>query len=246
MDRAALLSAAAKAASAAAAGVDDIDEQRALDGNRFEFRIRFGCNGPAAKDSQAVMSWSFESKDRTLRVQAAPDLSKDDPLIGGIAGDAFEAAEGFWVPRPWMLQATCPAKPEAMPAEPPTTPAPPAATPGKVPAEPDLVNIEPPPLAEHRVAIAQFFSPTDSRTLRRDGRPYKATTILDDTQQPSDEGYDLVLSGRLKRLPDRRVIECRAGQPNRAPRCVISASFDRVWIERPGSGEVIAEWGGGG
>ena len=42
MNRSAVLQAVAKAASAAALGRDDAAEQRSLDGDRFEVRIRFG------------------------------------------------------------------------------------------------------------------------------------------------------------------------------------------------------------
>ena len=101
-------------------------------------------------------------------------------------------------------------------------------------------------MAQHRVGIAQFFSDTDSRTLRRDGRPYQATKALADGQAPSAQGYDLVLSGRLKRLPDGRVIACKVEQASRPPQCIVSVDFDRVWIERPDTKESLAEWNAGG
>jgi hypothetical protein len=56
-------------------------------------------------------------------------------------------------------------------------------------------------------------------------------------------GFTLVLSGRLKALPDRRVILCSARGPDSPPECVVSAEFDRVWIEHPATKEVVAQWG---
>jgi hypothetical protein len=249
MDRAALLAAVAQAASAAAGGLDDGEAQRKLDGQQFEVRLRFGCSGPTEVADEKSMSWRFDQAKRTLRLRAAPDISMEQPLPAAIAGDAFEAAEGFWVPRPWLLQPGCPVVPP-----PPPTPAAPqpvdAGTKAKGPLRPAAeakAAVEAArAIAQQRVGIAQFFSHTDSRTLRRDGRPYEATKVLEEGQAPSAQGYDLVLSGRLKRLPDGRVIACKVEQPDLPPRCIVSADFDRVWIERPDTKESLAEWNAGG
>jgi hypothetical protein len=48
------------------------------------------------------------------------------------------------------------------------------------------------------------------------------------------------------RLPNGRVIVCMVVQPDRPPQCIVSVDFDRVWIERPDSGESLAEWNAGG
>jgi hypothetical protein len=55
---------------------------------------------------------------------------------------------------------------------------------------------------------------------------------------------DLVLTGRLRRLPEGRVILCRpvAGSP---PACVISAEFEQVRIENNITGEQLAQWSRG-
>jgi hypothetical protein len=54
-----------------------------------------------------------------------------------------------------------------------------------------------------------------------------------------------VLSGRLKSLEGKGVIRCSTAKgPDQPPDCVISADFDRVWIENPETGERLAEWGG--
>jgi hypothetical protein len=257
MDRARLLAAVAQAASAAAGGLDDGEVQRKLDGQPFEVRVRFGCSGPTPTPDEKAMSWRFDEAKRTLRLRAAPDISIDQPLPAAIAGEGFEAAEGFWIPRPWLLQPGCPVVPAPPPVKDSESPAvtkkapAPASAPApaptaKPPAEADLSNPEPPAVAQHRVGIAQFFSDTDSRTLRRDGRPYEATKALAEGQAPSAQGYDLVLSGRLKRLPSGRVIACHVERPDRAPQCIVSADFDRVWIERPDTKESLAEWNAGG
>ncbi|MDQ3144262.1 MAG: hypothetical protein M3Q57_05210, partial [Pseudomonadota bacterium] len=57
LDRAALLGAVAQAASAFAAGADDREAQGALDGRRFVVKLRFGCRGPAAEDSEESLKW---------------------------------------------------------------------------------------------------------------------------------------------------------------------------------------------
>jgi hypothetical protein len=261
MNRAALLAAVAQAASAAAGGLDDGQAQRELDGKPFEVRIRFGCSGPTEVPDEKAMSWRFDDAKRTLRLRAAPDISIDQPLPAAIAGDAFEAAEGFWVPRPWLLQPGCPVVPPPAPVQPPeaptatnktgmnkagTTKVATKAPASKAAAGTGPAAQEPSAIAHHRVAIAQFFSETDSRTLRRDGRPYEATKALAEGQAPSAQGYDLVLSGRLKRLPNGRVIACKVEQPDRPPQCIVSADFDRVWIERPDTKESLAEWNAGG
>lgn len=245
MGRAELLAAVTQAASAAAGGVDDGDAQMKLDGKPFEVRLRFGCGGPAEVAAGTAMSWRFDPAKRTLRLRAAPDISIDQPLPAAIAGDRFEAAEGFWIARPWLLQPGCPAVPQ--PADSAREkPAAAVSTAEKASGEPSAVTEPVSDTAEHRIGIAQFFSDTDSRTSRRDGRPYEATKSLAEGQAPSAQGYDLVLSGRLKRLPDGRVIACRVEQPDRPPQCIASVDFDRVWIERPDTQESIAEWSAGG
>ena len=247
MDRAGLLAAVAQAASAAAGGLDDGEAQRTLDGKQFEIRLRFGCSGPTELADKTSMNWRFDQAKRTLRLSAAPDISIEQPLPAGIAGDSFEAAEGFWVPRPWLLQQGCPVvPPPPPPPQPAKTQSPTKAAAPEASTETKVAVQKPPAPAQHRIGIAQFFSDTDSRTLRRDGRPYEATKVLEEGQAPSAQGYDLVLSGRLKRLPSGRVIACKVEQTDRPPQCIVSVDFDRVWIERPDTKESLAEWNAGG
>ena len=69
-----------------------------------------------------------------------------------------------------------------------------------------------------------------------------AVKVLEDGALPSRQGYDLVLSGRLKKLPDGRVIACRALGVEAPPECVISAQFDRVRIQTPDGKSTLGEW----
>lgn len=229
MDRAALLEAVAKAASAVGLGQNDAEEQRRLDGKRFEVRIRFGCAITAQPGSTAgPFNVRFNGEDRTLRVRASPDLTLDDPFVAALGGETIEAVEGFWMRRPWLLTDGCP----VVPPSPPQSP------------DPQSAN-EPAAAASrsHRVGLGQFFTSADSRTQRRQERAYEATKVLGEGERPSREGYNLVLSGRLRKLSGGRSIHCRILGPNQPPECVISAEFDRVRIETPGSKDVLAEWG---
>ncbi|MEO8455985.1 MAG: hypothetical protein ABI454_12580 [Sphingomicrobium sp.] len=228
LDRTAILAAVAQAASAHAAGADDLAAQRRLDGRQFEFRIRFGCRGPSNDLPEQGLGWSRDPERGTLRVRAKPTLTGDDPLVQELGGARFEAVEGFWIPRPWLLQPVCPVAAAVQAAV------------DEV-AEEDAKVAEPIPRWP-RIGIAQFYSETDPRTGRRSMRSYEAVKTMKPGQPIGSQGFDLVLSGRMKALPDKRVIACSAKGAQSPPDCIISADFDRVWIEASGSEEVIAEW----
>ena len=255
LDRASLLAAVAEAASATAAGSEMPEEIRSLDGRQFEIRIRFGCRGPATDLGTRWLGWSFDAEGRRIQVRAAPTISKEDALIGRIGGDQFEAVEGFWIPRPWLLQPVCPAtaaiqRTEQAEPEPKPSPRSMADERGeqKEPSRPetgDGEGTEPEPTPP-RIGIAQFFTENDPRTGRRDMRPYEARHTLAEGKAISSQGYNLVLAGRLRALPGTGgAIHCSARGGDSPPECVVSAEFLRVWIEQPETGEVIAQWGGG-
>ncbi len=230
LDRERLLLAAIRAASAFAAGSNDSKAQRDLDGKRFELRMRFGCGD----GDDAARGWRFDEAKRTLRLRVTPDISQEDPVAAKVAGERYETVEGLWLRRPWLLIASCPAIPEPAPAE---------AT-GQQAPEPEP-QVAQPMVRAARVGVAQFSSPTDSRTTRRKQRPYESTKILDEGQEPSRQGYDFVLSGRLRALQDRRVISCVSDRADAPPDCIISVHVDRSWIERADNRELVAEWTGG-
>jgi hypothetical protein len=225
LDREALLLAAMRAASAYAAGSNDAAVQRGLNGKTFEMRIRFGCPG-VEPDADAPFQSTYDPAERRLALRAAPDVESDDPSLAGIAGDEVEALEGFWVPRPWLLTAACP------------VPVPDNDQPDREGADATVTG-----QGERRLAIAQFLTATDPRTRRRDHRPYQYTARLAEGERPSDAGYDLVVSGRLRRLASGKVVTCTGAAAAAAPTCVISMIVDHVSMKRGDTGAVLAEWG---
>ena len=212
LDRERLLMLVYRARSAAAAGTDDREVQAAFDGTRFTFRIRLGCTFDPASPPGSLTA-RFDRQARRVELSAAPDIDLDQPVVAQVAGSGFEAAEGLWVPQPWLLEPAC------------TT-----VQTGQAPS----------------VGLVQFFTADDARTSRRQGRAYVAREELpEDASAPVTGSWDLVLSGRLQKLPDERVIECRSAQPGAAPACIVSVRFDSVAIENIGTGARLAEWRGG-
>ncbi len=214
MDREQLLGAVTQAASDFATGVDDGSSQKALADKKFEFRLRFGCGQPADVAS-SPFGWSFDEATGTLKARATPTLTANDDAVKAVAGDAFESVEGFWLQRPWVLAAACPS--EQAPAPTPNV---------------------------HSVGIAQFFTDSGTRTMRRSGRPYQTTQKIADGKAPAG-GFDLVLAGRLVALPNGRVIACTPSTGGGRPVCVVSVEFGTVSIERADTHEQLAQWGSG-
>lgn len=232
-DRRALLRAAADAASAAALGKDDRDAQLQLDGDRFEFRMRFGCSSRSEIVSSGAFQVDYDDESRRLRVRAAPDLIGAEPWVAALGDDNTEAVEGFWVRTPWMLTSGCPGAGR-----------PPAAEETKLNGS-SQPNGEPFPDRQPggSVGIAQFFSEAESRVTRRDQRAYELTKTLPEGQGVPPQGYDFILSGRLQKLPGGRVIACHVVSPSLPPDCLVSVKFDEARIERADTQETLAEWG---
>ena len=246
LDRAAILAAVAQAASATAAGAEVSPALRALDGRQFEIRIRFGCRGPSSDPERDWLRWTHDPESRTVRLYARPTISKTEPLVAKLGPEEFEAVEGFWIPRPWLLQPVCPATAAIERVEEPQpSPAGEQRNEQQRPTAEDASDEQPEPRrSAPRVGIAQFFTSTDSRTGRRDNRAYEAVHTLKEGQAIGSQGFNLVLAGRLKALPGRGVIECVASNADSPPECIVSAEVHRAWIEQPETREVIAEWGG--
>ncbi len=224
LDRERLLLALAQARSAYASGVDDRAAQAELDGARFELRIRFGCGAPPA-EATGDPSIRLDTQARSVELSASPNVDLGDPRVAAMAGEGIEAAEGIWLSRPWLLHPACTQAAEA-PAE-----------------SPDGETAQ---QAPRDVGIAQFFSPTDSRIGRRGERSYRHVIRLEEGQDPARaQGYDLVLTGRLRAGPAGRVIRCTVPGPTAMPACLIGAEFEEVRFEDVERRAVIARWSRG-
>jgi hypothetical protein len=235
LSRAELLLAVVRAGSAAVSGANDAADQRKLDGKRFALRLRFGCE----ESGEGARKLRFDALKRRVELSFAPELDIESPQLAGLVPDGFEAAEGFWIRQPWLLEAACP-RGTARTVPPSPAAADPAVRP---PPAPSAAPTSLPEVRPH-VGIARFFTERDSRTHRRERRAYETSESLLEGQGPSPSGYDLVIEGRLQALPDGRVIAC-SPQADTAPICVISASFGQVSLERADSGKMIAEWPSG-
>lgn len=241
LDRKAFLLAMSEAASAFAAGRDDLEQQRALDGKRIEIRLRIGCSGSAIPTRRV----SYKPDERQLEISVAPEISASNEVVEALDLTGFEAVEGLWIWRPWMLSSECPkvaAPPMATPsptAEPTakaTTPRAKATSSLEPPGDQQMVSEEP------QIGIAQFFTATDSRALQRGERGYEVSRQLKAGEEPSQQGYDFVVSGRLQKLPDGRVIVCAGSAARQAPKCIASAHIDSVEVVHPQTGASLAEW----
>jgi hypothetical protein len=168
-----------------------------------------------------------------------PTIAADNSVVAALGGERFEAVEGFWIPRPWLLEPVCPA------AAPPAAARQPTGSDSSPQPEPDSAPEPVPSLVRPRVGIAQFFTSTDARTKRRSARPYSAVKTLEAGERAGQQGFNLVLSGRLQAPAGARVIQCTAPGPDLPPDCIVSADFDRVWIEEPATKAIVAEWSSG-
>jgi hypothetical protein len=224
-NRARMLLTVVRAASAHAAGQDDAKVQRTLDGKQFEVKLRFGCNGQGPLGDHG---WSIDPDGRTLRLRAVPTLTLNDDVVRNVTTEKVEAVEGFWLSRPWLLEAACPV------AAPPAQSGSSASSKGE---DPQLL-----PSGNPRVGLAQFFGAEDSRTRQRLGQSFEAVIQLDEGQKIGSHGFDLVVSGRLRARQDGRVILCSGQNPDQPPNCIVAAAIDQVRIENPDDKTVLAEW----
>lgn len=232
LSRRELLLAAGEAASDFAAGVDDRERQRELDGRPFSFAIRL-CEGDAGGASYRS---SFDEESRVLRLEVRPDINAGSPLLEQLSGSAIEAVEGFWIRRPWLLGPACPTlAPAALAAERPEPG--PAAGPSIEGTQRPAERTPEPPLP--RVGIAEFHDQASDRSNRRGNRPYEITRRLPEGTRAGP--VDLLIQGRLRALPAGRAIVCTGGSADTPPTCIISVRIDSVSLRQPG-GEVLAEW----
>lgn len=218
LDRGDILNAVAVAADAHAQGKAGTAENAALVGRRFELRLPFGCYGASPEDSPSSLRWSYDAETRTLRVSAAPEVWTGIPWVRALGGEDVEAVEGFWIPRPWTASEACPTA-EARAMVPPILPAP-----------------------QQSVGLAQFFDADSSRVPQRDGKPYETVEKIEPDALQATEGFRLVLSGRIGALPDGQPVGCGSAGAELRPTCLVAVEVNRVAIENPLSGALLAEW----
>lgn len=223
LDRAGFLAAVDAAASDYASG-GPATSQTSLVGRRFTIRQVFGCSGPvgappapddASHNGLGVWSWSADHKTQLLNL--IPGDWTRSALIAGEAPD-WEAAEGFWIARPWQRGDGCPgAKPDPLA--------------GAAPASPQTVG------------LAAVFETGGSRLGRRNGRAYSFTLRGEGGQPPATPpgGYRVMLEGRFAAFPDGRAIRCRAAHADQRPVCIAAVKLDRVAFET-GDGVLLSEW----
>jgi hypothetical protein len=263
LQRADLIAAANRAAAAYAAGQAYSPENAGLVGRRFEVALPFGCEAPGGASLNEPASWRADPERGTVTLTATPQNWTDSAWVMRLAGGGpYEAVEGFWIDRPWLLADGCPAHRNA-PAPQPATPTEnvPAATTApagktapsggapaaKTPAAPSegapVEGAPTQPGVRQTLGLAQFFAPGASRVSQRGDRPYE--TVLKrsgDGSKPLTGPYRLVLAGRIARHPDGQAIRCDGGSADQRPVCLVAVEFDHVRFERQADGMVLAEW----
>lgn len=187
-----------------------------LAGRRFAVNLPFGCSGPVDDLEAARSGWTYNPESRSLRAKVEPQVWTDAPFIDAIAGPvAFEAAEGFWIERPWSRSENCP------PGAGPSTEA---------------------AAVRETLAIVELFAPGAKRADRRSGRAYQAVQTMEPGAMALDRGFRLRVEGRLVALGDKPPIGCWSESPALRPICVVSARFDRIAITDASDSQTFAEW----
>lgn len=238
IDRAELLQALDLAASASAVG-KSIAEGDDLVNRRFVIRLAFGCHGPSDASTPGLARWSRGPDKRSIEITLTPADWTNYPFFSG-PDSPWEAAEGFWIARPWMRESGCPLDPAAgtLDAASPAAAAPPvSASPEPAEAAP-MSEIERPVMG-----LAAVFEEGGSRLGRRDGRPFLFTLWADEgfSLPAPTRGYRLVIEGRLTAFPEGRSIRCRALAYDARPLCMAAAEVDRVAFEEA-DGKLLREW----
>ncbi len=212
LGRADLIKIAAAAADAYAGGREVPVRERRI-GRRFSVRIPFGCGGPS-KESLDPLGWSYDAERKSLRLRGTPqEWAEKQGVEERIKDTGIESVEGFWIPRPWTSGETCPLGADATPAEPSQT-----------------------------LGIAQFFDPDSPRRGQRGGRAFETVEKIEPASLTAGAGFHLLLEGRLAALPDGGGVLCHGDSAHRRPTCLIAVQFDRVSIENPTDGGLLAEW----
>jgi len=226
LGRAEFIAASGQAASLFASG-QRIDGPDPLVGRRFSLKLPFGCGGPApvGEETPGLPAWRWGEGQRTIRLTLQPLDWTGSPLVGDApdpamdtqASQDWEAAEGFWLPRPWLTTEACP--------------------------DPGLYQSISAPPSTQTLGLAAVFPREGSRLGRRNGRAYEFT-VRPSNDQPLAApagGFVLRLEGRIVGYPDGRAAHCVAYSPEQRPTCVVAVEMDRVAFEDPG-GTTLSEW----
>ncbi|WP_122465838.1 hypothetical protein [Brevundimonas lutea] len=262
MARAELIEIAEDAADAYAAG-EPYDEA-GLAGRRFQVVVPFGCPGsPSAATSTAsedaatgLASWRWADNNRSLRLTANAADWSDTPELAAVTqtenDETLESTAGFWIPRPWQTREACPAlrleRPPAAPGggealERPETEEAGETTDEPAPSSIAVAPLAPPP-SPQTLGLVQLYTDQSTRTGRTVGRPH-VHTIRSESDAPlavPNQGYRLVLEGRIARFPNGRAVSCSAASPDVRPRCLVAVTFDRLAFRDPASETALAEW----
>lgn len=243
LDRAGLLVAIDRAASAYASGQQI--EQEGLSGRRFLIRQAVGCLAPLAAGGPAPQGVGV-----LMKIENAPDLKltlSPADWTGSLkrpeGTGEWEAAEGFWLTWPWMRTEGCP-KPQQLAADHVPRGDADASVVKKAAAEPSQETATEFPF--HTAGLAAVFEVDGSRLKRRMGRAYEYT-LRSDGKTPLVEdraGYRLVMEGRIAVFADGRSIQCRADDVDKRPVCVAAVNMERVAFETS-EGQHLSEWRGG-
>lgn len=230
INRIELLAAINAARSAYAAG--EKDANASLAGRRFTIRQAFGCAGPDLRSPgdptvSGTAQWSFGKDNKSIEIRLSPADWRTSPLLVGDPG--WEAAEGYWLTRPWLQSESCPT-----PALGDDTP---LASPDVVPA---LARPRPAPTPQN-AGLVVLFGKDSSRVSRRDSKPFTVTLRSDTPLVAPANGYRLVIEGRFGAFPDGQAIRCSAASFDQSPVCVAAAEIDRVAFEDT-EGNLLKEW----
>jgi hypothetical protein len=220
LTRAELIQGAAQAAGTFAAEGKLPDSVDSLVGRRFSIRIAFGCGGTFAGNGMAQASVTFDAIKQTVILTARPGVWTGLPLLQGL-GDAasIEAAEGFWLPRPWSSDDACPPNTVYLA---PATPTPPAA---------------------QTVGLVQLFTGDSSRAGRHADHPYEfRRKIPSDDTSMLGHAYRLVLEGTIIGYSNDHGLHCWMESPEHRPLCLYAVTFDHVAFQDDVTGDILANW----
>lgn len=258
LSRAEIVAALALAASAHAAGAAP-SEAATIAGRPFAIRLPFGCFGSAEPGNRRALevagdglaSWSF-SDDRTSQtLRLTPiDWTRSPLLLEAGTEPAWEHVDGYWIARPWLEADACPVAPP--PPSPSPTAAPDAEAAETVEAAPDgPQTVEPvitaglavPASPPFTAGLASIRAEGGSRLGRQPGEAYSFVVRAPEGGALSapENGYRVVLQGRISTFPDGHAVRCSTESPNRRPVCVAAVVLDSVAFETA-TGERLSEW----